>query len=79
MPRKVSWTVLATYDGFDATMDRRLNSAVGKLCDSSGCGFGERDLEWDFHMRQTAQDAIERIRAAKIRGVKIQLISDSGD
>ena len=70
------WLV-AEYDkpGVYSELDARLRKAVGRYEDGSGYffGTGTRDLHWDYRRRATAEAAEKRLRAARIRGIRVKL------
>lgn len=65
---KTVFQLFATYNasrwGTDPDFDRVLERAVGHTADGSGCGMGERDLDWQYKTLKGALNAMTRVRAA---------------
>lgn len=74
--KKTTFYVEATYRSLPDERDLLLGRAVGRPSDGSGYGFGGRDNVWYYVRRTAAEAAVKRIRAAKIRGVRVELHED---
>mgnify|MGYP001601058631 CR=1 FL=1 len=76
----VEFTVEASYlyddskEGWSAVKEERIRGAVGHEEDGSGCGYGERRLYWTYKQRFAADAAANRIRDARIPGVRVSVI-----
>lgn len=62
------------YRGFDMALDRKLRKLVGRAGDSGmSLWLGLRDLSFRFTTEPAAVAAAKRVKAAKIRGVRVML------
>ena len=55
------YTFYVYYQGFDRKFDDQLEDIIGKAAWSSGYGFGERDLSFDFPTEEAAIAAREKL------------------
>lgn len=63
--KKRYWVLEVAYDGsIDVAKDKRLEGIVGKRRSGSGCGFGQRDMDWTFDTQTKANTAAKAVRAA---------------
>ncbi len=73
----MSWMITAIYPHkIDREKDRKLIKAGGS--GFNGCGFcfigvGERDITWNYKSRKVAMNAASRLRALRLKGVKISV------
>jgi hypothetical protein len=73
-----------TYKGsFDTEKDAAIEKVIGKQSGASGYGFGERDLAFYFDKskkgkttKQCADEALAKLKSAKIHGVKGEVVED---
>jgi hypothetical protein len=73
---KYEYKVLVTYPAdyyFDKEYDYKLRAIVGRYSDGSGMGMGVRDCNWYFKTLKGAKNTLNRIKKAKLKGVKVKL------
>lgn len=60
---------------FDITtyvaIGNKITAHVGKISDSAGCGFGERDMQFMFKTKELRAEAASRVRLLPIDGLKV--------
>lgn len=49
------------YEGFDVALDKEIESLVGQPRIGSGCGFGGRDIQFEFESKIDAGRAADRL------------------
>ena len=74
-PRPFRVNVEYDNGGIDSKKDARIRKAIGSYEGGSGYFFPTetRDLGWMYCRRCSAEAAMNRIRAARIRGVRVSL------
>jgi hypothetical protein len=68
---KIVYRVVVEYPGYDIELDRRLEKVIRREISGSGCCFGVRDLGWIYKKREAAYDASKKLRAKRIRGMRV--------
>lgn len=63
----------AQYNGYSQDFDRKLDRAVKREREGSGCGFGRRDITWSFKKEEAAKRAASRLR--RFKGVRARVFS----
>lgn len=59
--------------------DRRIERAVGRASDGSGCGFGIRDMDWTFHDERAARRAYVKLQStANLSRVWLNVVDGEG-
>jgi hypothetical protein len=66
--------LIVTYSGFSDAQDDAAERAAGCPSVGSGYGMGERDLEFQFTTRRTAERA--RVRVSKLAGYDARIDDD---
>jgi hypothetical protein len=59
---KTQYEVEVTYKGYDRDYDCKIRRVVGRDNRGTGCGFGDRDIQFYFIQEKAAKAAIARIR-----------------
>jgi hypothetical protein len=77
-PRPFRVNVEYEDGGINSKKDARIRKAVGSYEAGGGYFFltGTRDLGWTYCRSCNAEAAMKRIRAARIRGVRVSLEED---
>lgn len=59
-------------------LETKIEKLAGRRSDGSGYSFfdGTRDLNWQFARKSYAEKLVSKIKAAKLRGVKVELVED---
>ena len=78
-PRPFHVTVEYEDECSDPKKDARIRKAVGSYEGGGGYFFPTetRDLGWTYCRRCSAKAAVKRLRAARIRGVRVSLYEDT--
>lgn len=67
-PQKASYSLVVTYNGFDSDFDRLIEATARRESSGSGCGFAQRDIDFEFATERGAQNTAKRLR--KIKGAR---------
>ncbi len=54
------------YEGYDPGFDTKIEKIVKREFHSSGCGFGQRDMAFDFKTKRGLDNAMKRLADADL-------------
>ncbi len=60
-------------------ISKKIEKTVGKPCEASGAGLGERDMSWSFPNMAVAQKAALRVRKLNISGLRTTIMPEDVD
>lgn len=69
---KTEYRIVTYYNGWDSSLDRKIESVIGRSCSGSGAGLGGRDIDFVFYQKPATLRALSRINLLP-KKVKVKL------
>lgn len=70
---RLTYILTVSYSGLGS--DSKIENIIGKTSDSSGFGFGARDMSFYYRRKVDAVAARRRLYRAKARGIKLPTVN----